>query len=68
MKYFEVEFEDTYSIACRGVRVPSIEEATQFCRDEVKEFGDIVSVTEIPLAEVIMFFDSEDIDNWPIFE
>jgi len=68
MKYFEVEFDNGYSICCRGERVPNIEEAAVFCAADSKENGMIVSVAEIDLDEAKRFFDTENMDNWPIFK
>lgn len=68
MKYFEVEFENTFSVACKGLRVPSDKEASKFCAKEVADNGEVISVIEIPLTEVETFFDVENISKWPIFE
>lgn len=68
MLYFEVEFVDGYSIACKGERVPNIDEATVFCDADVKEYGPIISVTKIDYDEVVKFFDTDGIESWPVFE
>lgn len=67
MKYFEVEFTNGYSICCKGVRVPSIEEADVFFAADAKENGMVVLVLETDLDDAIKFFDTENIDSWPVF-
>lgn len=67
MKYFEVVFNDSFSIACRGKRIPTIEEAEVFCYPDVEMFGDIVCIVEINYEEVVKLFDTTGIDYWPIF-
>ena len=68
MIYFEVEFADGYSIACKGERIPTIEETAVFCSADIEKYGSVVSVTEIGYDEMAKFFDIDDIDNWPIFK
>lgn len=68
MIYFEIEFEDGYSMACKGNRIPNVDEAATFYATDVEKFGVIVSVMEIDFDEVKRFFDTDNIDNWPIFE
>lgn len=67
MKYFEVEFEDGYSISCKGIEIPTIEQANVFCTKEVSMYGSVISVGEIDREEVNLFFDTDNIDNWPVF-
>lgn len=67
MKYFEADFEDGYSVACRGLRIPTIAEANEFCTRDFKECGQVVEVLEIDFEEVKLFFDTDNFDNWPIF-
>ena len=67
MKYFEVEFENEYSIACKGERVPSIDEARRLCSAEVSLYGDVAVVKEIVYEEVVLFFDTDNIESWPVY-
>lgn len=79
-KYYEVEFaryigdfEDytsDYSICIIGKRDPSIEEAKEFCKEDLQRLGyDFVSnVFPISCEEAHEFFDMENEDTFPIFE
>ncbi len=71
MKYFEVFFdngEDTdFTIACRGYRIPTLDEARVFCAEDAKMFGPIYDVTEICERDFYANFDTEDMNNKPIF-
>lgn len=78
-KYYEVEFakylsnfEDyisDYSICIIGEREPSIEEATEFCKEDLQKLGyDFVSnVFPLSLEEAHKFFDMENEEWFPIF-
>ena len=68
MLYFEVEFSDGYSIACKGERIPNIQEASVFCATDVEQYGPVASVTAIDYDEVVRFYDTEKIDSWPVFK
>lgn len=73
--YYEVVFRsyrrlaDTYSICIKGTREPTIREAEEFCKDDMKKMGyDCVSrVIEITGEEANMFFDMENECKWPVF-
>ena len=68
MIYFEAEFDNGGSICCRGKRLPTIAEANIFCAADVKINGEVVSVVEISAEEANLFFDTDNIDAWPIFK
>ena len=84
MKYFEIEFDNEprgndwnencvgdYSICIQAERKPSREEATQFCKLDMKQMGYkyVVGVTEIDQEEANTFFDMENAENrYPIFK
>jgi hypothetical protein len=68
VKYFEVKFADGYSIACKGERVPSLDEVKVFCVASAATFGEIVCVLEIDYDEVVNHFDTDNIENWPVFK
>lgn len=82
-RYFEIEFsndntidrstegcDSDYSICIVGTKSPSIEEATEFCKNDMEfyRYKYIVSVTEIPKEEAYNFFDMSKEDIFPIFQ
>ena len=74
MKYFEVVFgtdDERYEadwIAYKGTRVPTVEEARIFLKDEIERFGeDVAGVYELTECEVKSFYDCSDIENWKTF-
>lgn len=64
MKFYEVEFEDGFSIAIKGTRMPTVEEAEHFCQ---YKYAKAVNVLEITEEEARNFFDCSKIDDWPVF-
>ena len=76
IKFYEVSFNHDYSIAIKGVRKPSNDEAQKFLQSQInEEFKNIrdpssfkvTDVREIPESEVRAFFDTKSIDKWPVF-
>lgn len=67
VKFYEVEFADGYSIAIKGLARPTLEAASRFCYKEVAKCGPAVAVYDLTLDEVKAFFDTDNIDNWPVF-
>lgn len=83
-RYFEIEFDHEprnqkcidgdvigdYSICILGRREPSIEEATEFCKEDMKNMGYeyVVNVREIDEDEAHTFFDMERENEFPVFE
>ena len=83
MKYFEIEFDNkpcnqkntddntakSCSICILGERKPSIQEATEFCKTDMKNMGYkyVVNVLEIPEEEAKTFFDIKKEEDFPIF-
>lgn len=67
VKFYEVEFADGYSIAIKGLARPTLEAASRFCAKEVAKCGPAVAVYDLTLGEVKAFFDTANIDNWPVF-
>lgn len=83
MRYFEIEFDNSprnqdgvegectgdYSICILGEREPSIQEATEFCKEDMEKMGYkyVVNVIEIPQEEARTFFDMEKEKEFPIF-
>lgn len=67
VKFYEVEFADGYSIAIKGMARPTLEAASRFCAKEVSKCGPVVAVYDLTLDEVKTFFDTDNIDNWPVF-
>lgn len=48
IKYYEVSLADGYSIAIKGVRAPSLDEAALFLKRDLKPGDKVVDVSEIP--------------------
>lgn len=77
MQYFEAEFAkgtpDNYTSDCSiciiGRREPTTEEASEFCREDLKrmKYDFVSNVTEISQEEAHRFFDMEHEDAFPIF-
>lgn len=80
-KYYEVEFahekfdtsreeSDTYSVCIIAEHYPSIEEATEFCKDDMENlgYGIVISVTPLDCEEAHKFFDMENEDSFPILK
>ena len=80
-KYYEVEFgheefddskdmADTYSICIIAEHHPSIEEAKEFCKDDMEKFGYeyVIGVTELDYDEAHNFFDMENEDKFPVLK
>ena len=83
-KYYEVEFAkkselyddsfvgtpDRYSICIIAEHYPTEEEAEEFCKEDMKNFGyDVVTeVIEIDSDEAHNFFDMENETNFPILK
>lgn len=68
-KYYEVEFEDTYSMVIKAKRRPTYKEAEEFLKEDMKNMGvkEVVSVTEISEDEARLFFDFSNEKNWSVF-
>lgn len=68
-KYYEVEFEDTYSMVIKGKRIPTYKEVEEFLKEDMKNMGvkEVVSVIEISEDEARLFFDFSNEKNWPVF-
>ena len=80
-KYYEVEFgnrpfapdtedDDTYSICIIAEHLPSIKEATEFCKEDMEKCGYkfVRSVTDISYEEAHNFFDMENEDKFPVLQ
>jgi hypothetical protein len=74
MEYFEIEFSDhgdetkAYWICIKGVRQPTVEEASIFCSDDEETFGFPVWRVD-PIDEVTArdCYDFSNETNWPVF-
>lgn len=68
-KYYEIEFEDTYSMVIKAKRRPTYKEAEEFLKEDMKNMGvkEVVSITEISEDEARLFFDFSNEKNWPVF-
>lgn len=70
MNLYEVCFSDGYSMCIKGIRKPTIEEATKFCEKDLKKYGDNVTVEEVMDCDMEYAngsFDMENYKNWPVF-
>lgn len=78
MNYYEIEFGDAmsgvdcdhYSICIRGERKPTIKEAEEFCKTDMRLFGyrRVTDVLEITSKEAHDFFDMRNEEQWPVFK
>ena len=79
--YYEVEFshtpltpetenDDTYSICIIAEHSPSIEEATEFCKEDMKKMGYefVRGITDITYEEAHNFFDMSNEVNLPVLK
>ena len=68
VNYYELEFDDEYSICIKGERKPTVEEANIFAKADCEKFGaSIIDVLEISDKEAHMSFDMEKEESFPIF-
>lgn len=58
-----------YSMCIKGYFQPTIKEVEYFLENDIRQLGyeGVTRITEIEEKEVYDFFDTENIDNWPIF-
>ena len=69
INYYEVEFNDGYSICILGERKPTIEEASVFLKEDCEKIKTIVAnVQEIDSDEAHTFFYMVNEANFPIFK
>lgn len=67
-QYFEIQFEDEYSMCIRGIREPSLEEARCFCAYEIQMWeADVIMVYPIEEKEARLFYDFDYESDWPVF-
>lgn len=76
IKFYEIEFKDGYSMAIKGIRQPTIEEAQDFYDKTIgfdktslarTDATTVVNVLDITEDETKHFFDTRNIDNWEVF-
>ena len=80
-KYYEVELahtlltpetenDDTYSICIIAEHYPSIEEATEFCKKDMKklQYEFVRGITDITKEEAHSFFNMENEESFPILK
>ena len=72
--FYEIFFADGYSIAIKGVRMPTVNEAQNFYDTTSRRVGalhddahTVTEVKEITEYETKTFFDCSKIDEWPVF-
>lgn len=67
MYYLEVFFENYESIAIKSlIEKPTVEQLAQFLKKDVPKYGKVKKSHVISLEEVKCFFDTKNIENWPI--
>lgn len=61
-------YDMEHSIAIKATHYPTIEEAENFCKEDMETFDadGIYSITPVTEDEVYSFFDTENIDNWKV--
>ncbi len=83
-KYYEIEFDNeprgkelsddeyigNYSICIIGKRKPTIKEAEEFYKNDMKQMGYkfVVAVREVDSDEAHSFFDMDNEEKYPVFE
>lgn len=57
-----------YSIAIKADHYPTLQEAENFCKEDIEKFGydGVYGITPLTEQEVHSFFDDSNIDNWKI--
>lgn len=67
--YYCVEFDDGYSIAIKGIMMPTREEAESFLANDIAQLdlGKVTDVYMIDEQEVYVGYDTTYIDKWPVF-
>lgn len=68
IRFFEVMFDDGYSIAIKATRRPLCAEAYKFTLPDNKRGHAVTEIVELTENEVRQFFDCTHIDNWPVFQ
>ena len=71
MNYYEIDFGyavENDRICIKGLREPTIAEANEFCKADVKRFGaEVTKVTPIEKNEAEAFYDFSNEAVWPVF-
>ena len=57
-----------YSIAIKADHYPTFEEAEEFIKEDLKNFGyaGVYGITPLTEQELYSFFDTENIDEWKV--
>lgn len=79
-KYYEIEFDHEcrtienesvgdYSVCIIGGRKPTIKEAEEFCKKDMKQMGyeHVVAIREVDSYEAHTFFDMDQEEKFPVF-
>lgn len=67
IKFFEVDFENGYSLCIKSFREPSIDDANRWLASDVIQFGSVTGVYPIEETEARKFYDFENETQWPVF-
>ena len=72
MNYYEINLKseddaDSVWICIKGVRQPSIDEASEFLKGDVKKFGPVLHVYPIDEITARGCYDFRNEPNWPVF-
>ena len=67
--YYCVEFDDGYSMAIKGIMMPTRKEAESFLANDIAQLnlGKVTNVYMIDEQEVYVGYDTTYIDKWPVF-
>jgi hypothetical protein len=69
VNYYEIDFGHEWSMVIKGIRKPTIEEAEEFCKNDVEKTGwHVIAVGDAETYdEVAPFFDMSNDDKFPVF-
>lgn len=67
--YYEVDFDNGYGMVIKAERVPTIEEAEEFYKEDAEKNGGILAIYgAYAREEVAPFYDMSNENNWRVFK
>jgi hypothetical protein len=69
IKYYEIDFNNEYSICIIGTRQPTIQEATEFCKKDMEKYDatEVVFIAEADYNTAHSCYDMDDEELFPVF-
>lgn len=69
IRYFEVDFENEFSMCIKGNRRPAKKDATLFLKNDIESLhlGKIIKITEIDYDYAHNGYEMEEEDRYPVF-